>query len=229
MKIPIAKWGVLILLSGVAFAALDNSTNSNNTLEQKLKNYLSAQFENQGRVELERVYAKDLIPAEAQVISVDPKPSLGWVNFEVAWPDNGSVRRTFGTAVVKLYVPIAVAKTAIRNSESFTQENTQLQEREVSPFRVTGFYHRMENLQKLRARAYITPGSVISHQHTQIPFIVNSGESVALVRETPSIKVSLRVKALENGRENQWIRVENAHSKKVIQARVVQPGEVSLH
>jgi flagella basal body P-ring formation protein FlgA len=87
----------------------------------------------------------------------------------------------------------------------------------------------MENLQKLRARAYITPGSVISHQHTQIPFIVNSGESVALVRETPSIKVSLRVKALENGRENQWIRVENAHSKKVIQARVVQPGEVSLH
>ena len=84
MKIPIAKWGVLILLSGVAFAALDNSTNSNKTLEQKLKNYLSAQFENQGRVELERVYAKDLIPAEAQVISVDPKPSLGWVNFEVA-------------------------------------------------------------------------------------------------------------------------------------------------
>jgi len=41
--------------------------------------------------------------------------------------------------------------------------------------------------------------------------------------------VSVRAKALENGREQQWIRVENLSNRKVIQAKVLGPGEVSLH
>ncbi len=199
------------------------------TSEKKLKKYIARDFENRGRIEVERIFVKESIPTEAEVISVEPRPALGLVNVEFAWPEGGTTHYVFGSALVKLYAPIVVAKTVIRNNESFTKDNCTLQEREVSPYRVTGFYDHLESLKNLRARGYINPGIIISHTHTQAPFLVNLGESVQLVSETPAVKVSIRAKALENGRENQWIRIENISNKKVLQAKVISPGEVSLH
>lgn len=199
------------------------------SIEGKLKSYLEKEFNHKGRIEVARVFVKGVVPEQAQIITVEPKPALGWVSFESVWENEGKPQNAYGTAMVKLYAPIAVAKTVIKINEAFTKDNIVLQEREVSPYKVTGFYDDLSILFKLRSRSYLNPGAVISHNVTQIPFLVNLGETVALVRETPSVRVSMRVKALENGRENQWIRVENIASRKILQARVIQPGEVSLH
>jgi len=221
--------GLCLLWCGVALGTIANTGTKPSSVEQKLRVYLEKQFEGRGRVELDHVFYKGAIPVEAEVSTIDPKPSLGWVTFELVWQEDGLLRKAFGTASVKHYMPVAVTKTVVKNNDPFTQDNVTFQEREVSPFRVSGVYVDQKDLFKLKARSYLTPGSVISHMHTQIPFMVNSGESLELVRETPTVKVSMRVKALENGRENQWIRVENPVSRKVVQARVIHSGEVSLH
>lgn len=199
------------------------------TPEQRLKTFIAKDLEHKGRVEIERFYLRGPIPPEAEVLAVEPRPAVGLVNFEFVWSADGVSKHAFGTASVKIYRPIVVSKTIIRNSEALNSENCSLQEREISPFRLTGYYEDLQSLNRLRARGYIPPGMVISHNHTQEPFVVNSGENINLIRETPSVKVSIRAKALENGREQQWIRVENLSNRKIIQARVLRPGEVSLH
>jgi flagella basal body P-ring formation protein FlgA len=199
------------------------------SVEQKLKNHLENEFNHKGRIEVERVFVKGVVPEQAQIIFVEPKPAVGWISFELVWDNEGKPQRAYGTGMVKLYAPIAVAKTVIKPHEAFTKDNVALEEREVSAYKVTWIYDDLSTIFKLRSRSYLNPGAVISHNATQIPFLVNLGETVALVRETPSVRVSMRVKALENGRENQWIRVENVASRKTLQARVIQPGEVSLH
>lgn len=220
----------LIFFANSSTAVVSNDSKSKlETTEQKLKNFIAKDFENRGRIEVERLYSQEAIPPQAEVLAVEPRPALGVVSFEFAWDANGNSKHVFGTATVKLYRPVAVAKTIIRNNEAFNKDNFSFQEREVSPYRVTGYYDDSESLNRLRARGYISPGMVISHSHTQMPFLVNSGEAVMLVRETPSVRVSVRAKALENGREQQWIRVENLSNRKVIQAKVLGPGEVSLH
>ena len=220
----IVSW---ILGCGVAFGGVSDPRTKPPSVERKLIGYLEKQFEGRGRIEVDHVFYKGTVPVEAEVSTVDPKPSLGWVTFELVWQEDGLLRKAFGTASVKQYVPVAVTKTVVKNNDPFTADNVTFQEREVSPFRVSGVYVDQKDLFKLKARSYLTPGSVISHNHTQIPFMVNSGETLELIRETPTVKVSMRVKALENGRENQWIRVENPISRKVVQARVIHSGEVS--
>ena len=214
----------------VAVADVTNPvTASMRTPEQKLKNYITRDFGGQGRVEVEKVFMKTLVPQDAAVIAVEPRPAVGLVNFEMAWQEDGVLRQAYGSASVKIYAPIVVAKTVIRNNESFTKDNCTLQEREISPYKVTGYYDRLEDLKSFRVKGYVTPGTVISPNHTQAPFLVSSGESVELVRESPTLRLSIRAKALENGRENQWIRVENLSTRKIIQAKVVNQGEVSFH
>lgn len=220
--------GVLLHLGAVADVT-SPTTASMKTPEQKIKSYISRDFGIHGRVEVEKVFMKTLVPQDAEVIAVEPRPAAGLVNFEMAWEENGVLRQAYGNASVKIYTPIVVAKTVIRNNESFTKDNCSLQEREISPYKVTGFYDRLETLKSFRVKGYVTPGTVISPIHTQTPFLISSGESVELVRESPSVRVSIKAKALENGRENQWIRVENLSTRKVIQAKVINQGEVSFH
>ena len=70
---------------------------------------------------------------------------------------------------------------------------------------------------------------VISYNQTQSPFLVSSGESVQLVKQSPGIQVSVRARAIESGREGQWIKVENLSNKRIVQARVMSQGTVSVH
>lgn len=229
MKAKMKLAAILVLWTAVVARSAPSTKSQLETPEQKLKSYILRDFEQKGRVEVQRVFYKGTIPAEAEVIAVEPRPALGVVNFDFAWLEGGVSRHSYGTATVKWYTPIVIAKTVIRNHEPFTSENCSIVEREVSPYRVTGYYDNFASLSKLRARGYISPGLVISHNHTEAPFLVTSGESVELVRETPNIRVSIRAKALENGRDQQWIRVENLNTKKVVQAKVVKSGQVSLH
>jgi flagella basal body P-ring formation protein FlgA len=221
-------FGVLLQLVAVADVTSPAAA-SMKTPEQKLKTYISRDFGSHGRVEVDKMFMKIIVPQDAEVIAVEPRPAVGLVNFEMAWQENGVLRQAYGSASVKIYAPIVVAKTVIRNNESFTKDNCSLQEREISPYKVTGFYDRLENLKSFRVKGYVTPGTVISPNHTQTPFLISSGESVELIRESPTVRVSIKAKALENGRENQWIRVENLSTRKVIQAKVINQGEVSFH
>lgn len=199
------------------------------SVENKLREFIKRELQNKARVEVDRVFLSGIVPQAAEITSVEPNPPFGVINFELSWNEQGNYKQAFGTASSKVFLPVVVAKTAIRNNEPFTSENCSLKEKELTAHRLTGYYESLESMRPFRARGYITPGMVISYNQTQSPFIVNSGESVELVRVSPGIQISVRARAVESGREGQWIKVENLSNKKIVQAKVLSPGTVSVH
>ncbi|WP_336486622.1 flagellar basal body P-ring formation chaperone FlgA [Methylobacterium nigriterrae] len=78
------------------------------------------------------------------------------------------------------------------------------------------------------AQRTLSAGSVLRTGDTAPPELVNRGEAVTIVYETPGIALSIRGMANESGRLGATVNVINSASKKVLQATVVGPGRVSV-
>ncbi len=198
-------------------------------ISERLREAVLMDFGPAVRVAIESISVREKIPVDAVLLSVDPKPSLGLVRFSFRWIEKESPREAKGTAVVRAYRPVAVAKSILRHNEPLTTANIAFEERELSTFQMTGYFDSWERLGSLRANGYIPMGTVLGFQQTQEPWTVSLGQTVDVVNIRKGLKVTLRGNALENGRLNQWIRVENPATKKILHARVINNGEVSLH
>ena len=71
-------------------------------------------------------------------------------------------------------------------------------------------------------------GAVIGMRQTQAPVLVQPGQIVDLVIDRNGLTVKARVEALQRGRDQEWIRVRNPTTRKVLQAKVVDEGTVTL-
>ena len=182
----------------------------------------------EGRVEVEQLSTREAAPDSAAIININPRMPIGSINFELVWEDKGVAHRTTGNAIVKVFRPVAVAKKILTNGEAFTEENTSFEEREITRFTQTGFHTNWEELRGKVARGYIRPDSLIGIQNSEKPVEILQGQMVDLRHVSSQMTISARMKALENGRFGNWIRVENPTSKKVVRARVTAPGQVEL-
>jgi flagella basal body P-ring formation protein FlgA len=179
-------------------------------------------------VEVEQLSTREAAPDSAAIININPRMPIGSINFELVWEDKGVAHRTTGNAIVKVFRPVAVAKKILTNGEAFTEENTSFEEREITRFTQTGFHTNWEELRGKVARGYIRPDSLIGIQNSEKPVEILQGQMVDLRHVSSQMTISARMKALENGRFGNWIRVENPTSKKVVRARVTAPGQVEL-
>jgi flagella basal body P-ring formation protein FlgA len=127
---------------------------------------------------------------------------------------------------VRAYAKVAVAKVAIKHNGNLDPAAVTFEERELSPYVHSGYLMDAEVLRNLRANGYIRPGELLNASNTQAPFNVVTGEMLDIIHNQGPVEITARVKALGNGRIGDWIRVENAASKKVIMARVTGSGEV---
>ena len=78
------------------------------------------------------------------------------------------------------------------------------------------------------AQRALSAGSVLRIGDTAPPELVNRGEAVNIVYDTPGISLSIRGTASESGRFGATINVVNGASKKVLQATVIGLGRVSV-
>jgi flagella basal body P-ring formation protein FlgA len=99
---------------------------------------------------------------------------------------------------------------------------------EITQLGTGNYFNEMKSLNNLQVLGYIRAGSVISSHQTQEPYVVQRGQKVDLVHEKNNMRISVQVQALENGRKNDWIRVENPSSHKIITAKVNTNDEVLL-
>ena len=90
-------------------------------------------------------------------------------------------------------------------------------------------YLSPEELPSMEAKRWIQVGEVLSYQNMQKSPWVRKGSLLTLVFQKRGLRISLPVRALEEGFIGDWISVENLESKKNIQARVSErKGEVIL-
>ena len=220
---------LFLIVSCISQAALSpKSRNIEGTIERKLHAAVVSELPENLKVHIENIFTKEPVPVEAEIFSIQPQPPLGTIHFEFQWRDKGISRQAFGNAVVKATGKIAVAKNPIRHGDTFNEENTRFEEKDVTKYRTTGYFIDFEKLSRLKANGFISPGTVVGFFQTQTPQAISAGQMVNLVYESRNLKVTAKVKALESGRVDQWIRLENPTSRKLIQGRVLPTGEVSI-
>jgi len=197
-------------------------------LGEALRQRVAQQLPKQARLEIGDVTSLVPVPCGADVLLVSPNPPFGVVSFRASWLDHGEFRSTHGTALVEAYALVAVTRTALRPGDPLTTENVSFQERELTPYAQSGYFLDWASLQQVRARGFARAGMVLGSANTELPLPVHQGEMVELVRQHGALRLSAQVRALENGKLDQMIRVQNPSTNKILLARVTGPGELQL-
>ncbi len=70
--------------------------------------------------------------------------------------------------------------------------------------------------------------ALIKKNDLQLPFIVKKGALVTLFIETPTLFVTCKGKALENGSLDKMIKVKNSKTNKIIEGKVAASGHVRV-
>ncbi|MFM8270680.1 MAG: flagellar basal body P-ring formation chaperone FlgA [Pseudomonadota bacterium] len=197
-------------------------------LEHSLRELIRQDWPQASRIEVNQINTRLKAPEKATVMSLNPHPALGAVSFELAWEEKGEPKQTFGTAIVKVEEPVAIATKNVNPGEDLTDENIGFESREVSRFSKNGIFTRASDLEDKVARAFIRAGSIINPTQVETPSEIRRGETVDLFFESGPVSITARMKALDSGRTGQWIRVENQNSKRIVRAKVVEQGRVAL-
>ena len=223
------RYFVAVLLMGItaamSFAVPSQQTEmaSLNEVSQKIVSTLSKDLPQGVEVRVESVQMRDSLPKDSELVDYSPRPAIGVVTMQF----QSASRRgpVYGTAVVKSMASVAVAKTGIRHGEMIQPLQIRFERRELTPFMQTGYYLKDTLGSQLRARGYIRPGAVLTAANTEAPMAVERGQVIDLITRKGSLVVTARVKALERGRINDWIQVENMDSRRILSARIARDGE----
>lgn len=219
--------GLLLLLGSVTLWAAPSTSSSH--LEHMIRSAARRDWPQATRIEVSQVTSQGIVPADATLIQMNPRPLLGAVNFQLAWIAQGIQKKSYGSAVVKVFQPVLLSRLPINPGEALNEENTTLQEQEISMFMQNGYFANESEVADQVARTFIRPSTVIHRNQVEKPTEIKQGQMVELIFENKQMLISARMKALDAGRTGQWIRLENPMSKRIIRAKVSASGRVALH
>jgi flagella basal body P-ring formation protein FlgA len=77
----------------------------------------------------------------------------------------------------------------------------------------------------MSAKRSIAQGSVIQTQQLDAPLLVRRGEAVVIRAESGVVSVKMTGVAMTDGRRGEQIRIKNKATSRVVEARVVAPGQ----
>lgn len=216
---------VFYLLFGVQLAHAAIATRDP---KQDLLKVIKEQVGPSVRVQIDKVFLSSKVPQDAKLVMNESASVLGPVSFHYEYQTPRGVATVPGNATVKGFAKVAVAATPIKNGEVFSEANVQFSERELSRLIQSGYYPSWDKLRSLTAVGYIRQDQIISSFFTQQARSIASGQWIDVVHERGALRVVARMKALEPGQKNQWIRAENPGSRKVVQVRVTGDGQATI-
>jgi len=197
------------------------------TQVDEIRSHLLSSLPRHTRIEISNIKL-NLIPHHAVLGNIQPQPPLGLVNMEYAWFDRGRSQKAYGSAVVRGYLPIAVAKTPLRNGQRVLKEGISFLERELSAFSGTGFIHEMSFLEDKEVVGIIRMGQVITPLNLRAIALISRGQGVDVVYETAGLKMVAKMKSMDRGQMGDYIRLENPKTRKVIYGKVIGSATTTL-
>jgi flagella basal body P-ring formation protein FlgA len=148
------------------------------------------------------------------------KPFYLNINFSV----NGEVaKRVFLRTVLSVREQVAVALTELKPDQSIGEQDLRWESQRLlstlqTPIKSSSFFRGR------RPRAAIPAGRVLTENLFIAVPLVKRGDSVLLVFENDSIRVTTQAKALAMGFRGQRIQVMNPESGKVLSAEITDEG-----
>jgi flagella basal body P-ring formation protein FlgA len=131
----------------------------------------------------------------------------------------------YTSAIIFIYKEVIVLSQPIRRGEIFSSNNIHFEKRDISTVR-SGFLTDPLVVVNKQATRNLGLGSVINKSNLTEPKLIKKGEKVYIKANSPYLNVSVMGIAMMDGIKGQNIRVKNEKSHQIIQATVVQPGQV---
>ena len=155
----------------------------------------------------------------------------GGVRFTGSFAANVTVAvegRQFTTVPVKLeaklYQQVVVAIRPIAAHEMIGAEDLRIERLDVS--RLTGYMTDIEKAAGMVSRRPIALGTPITGSMVAKPVLIKRGSVVTLIARVGGAEASVTAQALQDGVQDQMIRVKNMNSQKIVAAQVIDDSTV---
>lgn len=169
-----------------------------------------------------------LVPAGSVTVTADVPAGVRFAAPTVAYVTVSVDGKRFSTVPVKLdvrlYEQILVATRAIGAQELITDDNTRLERLDAG--RLTGYITDASQALGLISRRNIAARTPLTGAMLMRPTLIKHGSVVTIVVRTGGIEVTATGQALQDGVQDQIIRVQNSNSKRIIAAQVVDSTTV---
>ena len=86
----------------------------------------------------------------------------------------------------------------------------------------------LKNVKGLVLNKNLRAGQVINSKSVSLPIIVRKGQKVSIAARSGNIQVTMKGIAKQSGRLNDYIQVMNLSSKKIVQGKILKPGEIGV-
>jgi flagella basal body P-ring formation protein FlgA len=118
-----------------------------------------------------------------------------------------------------------VATSSIRRGQTLGPDNTGLEWQDTT-FARDRVFLGVDEVEGLRARQSIAAGSLINGKLVDLPPVIRKGDRVYLQVRIRGVQLEVQAIALEDGQQDEMIRVEIADKRKKMMARVVDASTV---
>ena len=144
----------------------------------------------------------------------------GYRNYEVEFSVNGKpVRKVFVRTYLKLYKEVFVARDTIRRNQIIEESDLLKMRKNVDRMQREYLTDKNQIIGKISTRT-LGPSEAFSPNSIVKPPLINSGDRLQIVYETPFLRLSAPGISLAKGREGDRIPVKNIESKIVVFATV---------
>lgn len=128
---------------------------------------------------------------------------------------------------IQVSIPVVTVISPVARGEQLNRAMMQLQARDIS--RINGtYYTRIEDIEGMQAKRPLKPNQPIFATQLQPPLVIKKGESVLVSANSGPLSVKISGVALMDGHLGQQISVRNSKSKRVVEGKVIAPGQVQV-
>jgi flagella basal body P-ring formation protein FlgA len=141
---------------------------------------------------------------------------------------NGETRVVRLWGFVEVKVLVVVLSQDLSHRSILTEKELSLEKRELSRLPQDVLFTKEEALGK-ELRTSLKAGSILRKSHLKEPVVIKRNQEVEIIAQGRGFVVKTKGIALENGHPEEYIRVKNISSQRVIQAKVVGEGLVEVN
>ncbi len=128
---------------------------------------------------------------------------------------------------VEVQNQVVVVKKRIPTHKVLTEEDLALENREISSLPPDVVLTLEEAIGK-EVRVSLSEGAILRKSFLTPPILIKRNQEVEILARGKNFLIKAKGVALENGKLNQFIRVRNLSSNKVIQGKVIEEGKVEV-
>lgn len=130
-------------------------------------------------------------------------------------------------AQIKTLAPVVVAAENIPMTTPLNAQHLRLEEQDVSQLS-RGYFSQIRDVAGFVAKRPIPAGQVLTPLTLNPVRLVNKGENVAILAEGGGITVRSYGTSLMDGALGELIQVRNTKSNKVVEGRIIAPGQIKV-